>query len=166
MYDIDMKNAHPTLLSWYCHENEINCEYLDYYIENREEMILEVMNSFNIEKYDATMMLLAIINGKVMDRNGTYPPLNFINYYNEMRGIIKKVVEINPDYFHIAKNNKNSGYNIYGTTINYVICELENSVLMAAYDYLVEIGIEVGCLVFDGLMEKCDRYFKNTLWVF
>ena len=39
MYDIDMKNAHPTLLSWYCHENGIKCTGLDEYILHREEKI-------------------------------------------------------------------------------------------------------------------------------
>ena len=42
MYDIDMKNAHPTLLSYYCHKNAITCEHLDYYIANREKCLKDL----------------------------------------------------------------------------------------------------------------------------
>ena len=45
MYDIDMKNPHPTLLSYYCHENNITCEYLDYYIANREKCLKDLLLS-------------------------------------------------------------------------------------------------------------------------
>ncbi|CAC5403154.1 unnamed protein product [Mytilus coruscus] len=103
MYDIDMKNAHPTLLSWYCHDNGINCTGLDAYIENREK----------------------------------------------------------PDLYELAKKSKNkkgTNYNIEGTAVNYVMCSLENKALMIVFDYLTEQGIEVGSLVFDGLM-----IYKNNV---
>ena len=35
MIDVDIKNAHPTLLVWYCKTKEIPCEGLNYYIDNR-----------------------------------------------------------------------------------------------------------------------------------
>ena len=38
-----MKNAHPTLLSWYCHENGIKYTGLDEYILHREEFIADLM---------------------------------------------------------------------------------------------------------------------------
>lgn len=43
MYDIDMKNSHPILLSWYCHDNGINCTGFDAYIANRKEYMTDWM---------------------------------------------------------------------------------------------------------------------------
>ena len=50
-----------------------------------------------------------------------------------------------------SKKERND-YNIEGTTVNYAMCKLENQALMSAFNYLVEQKIEVGSLVFDGLM--------------
>ena len=48
MVDIDMKNAHSTLLSWYCHKHGIKCEALDDYIKRREPMLQDLMNCHRI----------------------------------------------------------------------------------------------------------------------
>ena len=44
------------------------------------------------------------------------------------------------------------GENIEGTVLNHVMCSLENKSLMAVFDWLNSQNIEVGLLVFDGLM--------------
>lgn len=64
MYDIDMKNAHLTLLSWYCHKHEIPCGPLDDYIKNREPMMQDLMDCRHIVRDEAKTLLLAIMNGK------------------------------------------------------------------------------------------------------
>ena len=33
-YDLDMKNAHPTILLQYCKKNDIKCDDLEYYVNN------------------------------------------------------------------------------------------------------------------------------------
>ena len=43
LYDIDMKNAHPVLLSDYCAKNDIDAQWLDYYIQNRDKCLKEIM---------------------------------------------------------------------------------------------------------------------------
>ncbi|VDI78522.1 Hypothetical predicted protein [Mytilus galloprovincialis] len=66
-----------------------------------------------------------------------------------------EVIKLNPDLHKLARESKEkrgTNYNIEGTTVNYVMCSLENKALMAAFDYLTEQEIEVGSLVFDGLM--------------
>ena len=50
MFDIDMKNAHPTPLSWYCHKHKIKCEPLDKYIKSREPMLQDLMNCRRITR--------------------------------------------------------------------------------------------------------------------
>lgn len=43
MYDIDMKNMHPTLLSSYCQDHGIECCGLDNYMAHREEYLADLM---------------------------------------------------------------------------------------------------------------------------
>ena len=57
-----MKNAHSTLLSYYCHENNIICEYLDYYIANRENCLKDFESCIDMDRDHAKAHLLAIIN--------------------------------------------------------------------------------------------------------
>lgn len=154
MIDIDMKNAHPTLLSWYCHENGIACTGLDAYIADRERLIADLMAYEGISRDDAKTYLLAIINGKTV-RLKHDAPAWLRDYYGGMRQIMEEVIKLNPDLHKLAcesKERKGTDYNIEGTTVNYVMCSLENKALMAAFDYLTEQEIEVGALVFDGLM--------------
>ena len=153
MYDIDMKNAHPTLLSWYCHENGIKCEGLDAYIKHREKFMTEYMELYSMDRDSTKAHLLAIINGRKVGLKEEDPEW-YKKFYRGMRHIMKEVVKINPDLYELAKKSQKEriDYNIEGTTVNYVMCKLENQALMAAFNYLVEEKIEVGSLVFDGLM--------------
>ena len=151
MVDIDMKNAHPTLLSWYCHKHGIKCEALDKYIKSREPMLQDLVNCRHITRDEAKKFLLAIMNGKQINlQPGDSPWL--INYYAGMRNIIRAVVQLNPELYELAKQSKHNHYNLEGSTINHLLCGLENKALMAAFDYLNGKGIEVAALVFDGLM--------------
>ena len=151
MLDIDMKNATPTLLSWYCHKHGIKCEALDKYIKSREPMLQDLMNCRRITRDEAKRFLLAIMNGKQINlQQGDPVWLN--SYYTGMRNIINAVVKLNPEMFELAKQSKYNHYNLEGSTINHLLCGLENKALMAAFDYLNGKGIEVAALVFDGMM--------------
>ena len=67
--------------------------------------------------------------------------------------------ELNPDLHELTTKQKlerGSTYNIKGTTVNLLMCKLENKALVAAFDYLNKNGVEVSALVFDGLMVYKD----------
>ena len=58
-----------------------------------------------------------------------------------------------------AQKTKYTKFNLEGSTINQIMCKLENKALMAAFDHLNGIsGIEVASLVFDGLL-----IYKNNV---
>ena len=96
-------------------------------------------------------LLLAIMNWKQTNMQPDDPPW-LISYYIGMRNIISAVVQLNPEMHELAKQSKHNHYNLKGSTINHMLCTLENEALMAAFDYLNGKGIEVAALVFDGLM--------------
>ena len=159
MYDIDMKNAHPTFLSWYCHENGISCEGLDSYIAHRDEYIADYMKQYDMSRDDVKAHLLAVINGRVVGLDPDCPEW-YRKFSMCVQNIMRKIVKICPEYHALAKKskgNRGSTYNIKGTTVNYIMCQLENQALMTAFDYLIEHNIEVGSLVFDGLMIYKDN---------
>ena len=75
-----------------------------------------------------------------------------------MRTIINAVVQLNPEKFKHAQKTKHTNYNLEGSTINQIMCKLENKALMVAFDYLNGKGFEVASLIFDGLL-----IYKNNV---
>ncbi|CAC5382122.1 unnamed protein product [Mytilus coruscus] len=109
--------------------------------------------------------LLAIINGRKVEIVSEDPEW-YKEFYSGMRHISDFIVKLRPDLYELAKKSKDrkgTDYNIEGTTVNNVMCSLENKALMTAFDYLTEQGIEVGSLVFDGLMIYKDNVSSKRL---
>ena len=75
-------------------------------------------------------------------------PRWFIDFYTGMRTIINVVVQLNPEMYEPAKQSK---YNLEGSTINHLLCKLENKVLMAAVDYLKKKASTLLPLILMGL---------------
>ena len=45
-----MKNAHPSILLQYCQKNDIKCEALEHYVNNRDVIIQKVMNDYQLKR--------------------------------------------------------------------------------------------------------------------
>ncbi|CAC5415049.1 unnamed protein product [Mytilus coruscus] len=79
---------------------------------------------------------------------------------------MQSIVKLRPELYALAKqskDNRGTNYNIDCTTVNYVMCSLENKALLIAFDYLTEQVIEVGSFVFDGLMIYKDNVPPENL---
>jgi hypothetical protein len=163
LVDIDMKNAHPSLLYWYCGKNSIEREGLGFYIENREKCLKELVEIAGEPRDIVKADLLAVINGRVKTSGQVqgYPQW-YINYYNNLQDIKARISVIEPEFFKKATASKKArnkeGFNIDGTCINYVMMDLENKALMCAYDVCLSRGIRVASLIYDGLM-----VYKNDI---
>lgn len=166
-YDIDMKNAHPSILAWYCTQNNIACDALKDYSENTDIYRQEMMENYGITKDKIKADMLAILNGG--KRNYQDPPEWFSDYISEMKEIHKQVVKLNPTLLEYAKESKarkNTEYNITGTCVNYLMLNYENRFLMAMYDWLkIQQGVSVEVLVYDGLMLSKDNINKKQLQI-
>ena len=90
MTDIDLKNAHLTLLAAYCHQNNIPCKGLDTYVKDRENLLSKCMKSENLTGDEAKRNLLAILNGKEMILKPSVPEWR-AEYYNGMRHVLDSV---------------------------------------------------------------------------
>lgn len=150
-YDIDMSNAHPTFLSQYCEMNNINCKYLDNYIQNRENILKTIYEKDGEEvmsRDDAKQLILTIMNG-----GECYLDNPFItNFKKEIKQIHKQVCLLNQDEFKKVKTRKE--YNPEGTMMNILLCKLEHNVLMNSVSFMKSQGFNVDVLVFDGFMVR------------
>ena len=80
-----------------------------------------------------------------------------------MRHVLDRVFELYPDLQELATKQKlerGSTYNIKGSTVNLLMCKLENKALVAASDYLNKNGVEVSALEFGGVI-----VYKDTIKV-
>lgn len=163
-HDIDIKNAHPVFLLQYCEKHEIACKHLRDYVDNREERIAEVLQAIpTFTREDVKRGVLALTNGgrgvftkAIMERC----PEWVHNYKWMVESIHNQIMEREPIFSKIGKRNaeerkKQGGfYNPTGSTVNLLLCDIENTVLMAMVSSLKEQGIDIKniVLVFDGLM--------------
>ena len=149
-YDIDMKNAHPTLLSQYCNKNGIKCDILDEYINNREAILTKICDYNYISNEDAKNAFLVVLNGGETSIQGSFMD----QYRNELYLIHKQVCLLNPVEFHKAKRKKT--FNPEGSMMNIILCKLEHKILMNCVKFMRSKGFNVDVLVFDGFMVRIE----------
>lgn len=102
-YDIDMKNAHPVLLSQYCNFNGIRCEIVDEYVKNRDVILKTISDENAVSRCEAKQTLLSILNGgKCENITGSF----IDKFKNEMKLIHKQICLINPEEYKKVKTRK------------------------------------------------------------
>ena len=156
--DIDMKNAHPKILQYICHKNNIPCPSLDYYINNRD---IVLASFFNMSQEEAKTLFLQSVNDCA--RKTGVSNSFFKSFDKEMKDL-QKIVTIIPEYTEIVQSvPKSKTYNQIGSAINRIFCMYENRILQECISVLNEKGIEIAVLMFDGLMVYGDHYSNTEL---
>ena len=154
--DLDMKNAHPVILSFICHLHHIQCPNLDYYIKNRDQILSEFSN----RDKGKTAFLMAVNDDKHNQRISN--PF-FKKFDKEMKEIQEKVVNLEcyKDIKSSVPSDKKINWN--GSAINRILCMYENKILQSAISQVNSMGIEIAVLMFDGLMVYGDYYQDVSL---
>jgi len=148
-YDIDMVNAHPSILYQYCKLNDIKCDNLEYYVNNRDEIIKNLCDKYDLTKPDIKQMFLSVMNGG--KREGIIDDF-FTNFKNECYRIHKFIISLNEKLYKDVCNRKE--FNKEGSLTNIILCQIENNLLLHSVQYLLSIGYNVDVLVFDGFMVR------------
>jgi len=143
-WDIDMINAQPTLLVQICENNGLACEYLKQYIQNREELLTEICETQNIERWEAKERVISILFGA--NPTGLLTPFFENEFYNELRKIMTNIWEKNQDIFGFLKKVPNR----YGKAIAYFLQTEERKVLIALDHALAKRGRSLDVLIHDG----------------
>lgn len=161
-YDLDMKNAHPNILRNLCKLHEIECSYLEDYINHREEWLEEMMRTYNIDKFTAKATLLTMMNKdeltkEIGGKKIKAKPEKFILYDKETKVILSTLYSIyKKDYYKYVKNEN---WNQKGKMVNLLLCKEENELLKKAEKYIKSKGIDIYTRMYDGCMVY--KTFKN-----
>lgn len=176
--DIDMENAHPQILKQICEANNIRCKFLTEYVLNREKMLQDVMNFYNVDRDKAKKLFLVIIYLGSFDTwakeySIALEPTEFIEYYTaEMRIIADKIHESNPELVKIIekaqkeeKKDKKEKKNEKSSVMSIYLQTKEREILEVIFDFMKENKI-IGdncVLCFDGLMIPKDNHNEHLL---
>jgi len=157
-YDVDICNAHPTLLSQLCEFNNIECPKLNHYIKNRKRIIQKSGKNKNEYKKVLYKMMFNRYDKKYDDQ--------FLNdFNNELNIITKKLLDIYPSFI-----NPNIHDNQTGQAMAILCQQMEKLCLLGLYQYCKENKYEVGALIHDGLhisskpdLIEMEKYIKDKL---
>tara|TARA_R110001592_G_scaffold48564_1_gene152692 strand:- start:40 stop:2283 length:2244 start_codon:yes stop_codon:yes gene_type:complete len=153
--DIDIDNAHPVILLQLCKKYNIISPCLDYYVNNRNKCLNEIMEDDNCNRIQAKKKILISTNDfkKIKSKN------SFFNKYDtEVKEIQNKFLDI--DDYNYLKEFAKKDVNFKGSYINHILCVNENIILSAIRDYCDLNNIQIQALMFDGLMVYGD--YKET----
>lgn len=160
--DIDIVNCHPVLLKHICEENNFQHDYLLEYINNRDNIIKDLMDiNLNLTRDDIKDAILSLLNGGQSAFNKLKKTQFIIALANELKNILIQFSKLNKKKFsaHIPKND----YNKEGSYINTHFCDIENEILQEMVKFF-KIGKGKQCvLVFDGFMVSKGSITEESL---
>jgi P4 family phage/plasmid primase-like protien len=175
--DIDIENCHVVILKQILEYNNIHNEELNYYINNRDNVLNLLMSGHNIKRDEAKNLMISIMYGRKYDY---WIELNknkecFINhkidfvykFQNSIKDINLLFEKYNPFIkdLIIKKNGNKNINNISGKITSLYLQEKENQILEEVYIYLTQKGIINNdcCLCYDGIMIKTNKYNDDLL---
>jgi len=154
--DFDMVNAHPCLLKHICNLNNIPCNYLNIYIQDRDNKLNEI-EGFNRD--EAKQLYISSLNNKniiTKFHNKKITNSFFLEFDKEIKTIQHQLVSKNPELKkHLIKRGKSD--NLEGKLVNHLLCKYEDDILRKVCNKL-----NVGKVYsFDGFMEFVDHNLSS-----
>jgi hypothetical protein len=167
--DIDIVNAHPSIIEQICITNNINCIYLTKYIKDRNNILQTIMKIYNVNKEQAKELFIRIMYGGTFeswakDNDINEKPIKYItDFMSEFNNITNIIIKFNNELDGCVRKYKESNNEKYqkGCSLSYYAQEYERRILEIVFNYLVEKKyiIDNNCvLCFDGIMIPKDNY--------
>jgi hypothetical protein len=148
--DVDMINAHPTILLQLCKEYDIQAPNLTLYISKRKDYLNDIIEKDNVLYEDAKKKVLVSTNMDTKIKTNS----DFLkNYDNEMKQLHKKFLSLD-DFRYVKEFAKTD--NFEGSFINHILCIYENIILTSMQTFCTLNNIKIHSLMFDGLMVYGD----------
>ena len=174
--DIDVENCHPVLLHQICEHNNISCKYLKKYIDNRSDLLSEVMTTYNVSKDDAKQLFIQLLYFGTFEswcKNHNIEgkePFKFITKFKKELNMIGEIIVVNnpklsKDIQKRKEDQNITDYNIKGSVCSYYLQEYESRILETIYLYCYEKKIIKNNVVLcaDGLMIPKSNYKSELL---
>ena len=150
--DIDMVNSRPVILLNLYQKNEISCNVLKNYVENRDL----ILDSFGDNRKEVKELFLTILNGGFKDK---YSDDNRINNYLKL--LRKEIIEIQKYFYTKDKRYFEKGFNYMGKNLSRIILDIENQILQIMINYFVLKRVNIFTLEYDGLEIYSDYKSKH-----
>ena len=173
--DIDVVNCHPVILHQILIHNKIECKYLTKYIENRNDYLNKVMETYNLNKDKAKILFISLLYGgsynKWLKENNSDIIIEEIQLFNEELWKIGDIIcdnnkELNTWVLNKHKDDKIKKFNYNSSTVSYYLQEKEVQILEALYLLCIDKGyiINNNCvLCADGIMLQKELFNNNIL---
>ena len=150
--DIDMVNSHPVILLNLCQKNEVTCNILKNYVENR----YLILDSFGDNRKSVKEMFLTVLNGGFKN---IYSNDSRINNYLKL--LEKEIIEIQKNFYEKDKRYFEKGFNYLGKNLSRIILDIENQILQTMINYFVIKRVNIFTLEYDGLKIYSDNKSKH-----
>ena len=175
--DIDIVNCHASILHQICEANEIICNNLKNYINNRDTILNEVIEKYKISKDISKELFIRLLyfgtfDQWIKDNNiSNKTPLKFItDFSNELQLIGQIIVAKNDKLKQLIEKNKNKKpHEIKGSICSYFLQNYECKILETIYLYCVDhkyIINDNAILCADGIMLEKTLYKEDLLTEF
>lgn len=170
--DIDIKNCHPVVLVQLCKLYNFDCSHIEFYNNNRDKCLDELMNITKLSKDECKQSLLSLLNGGSCSKifNNFEVPDWFTNYAIQIEKIHNNFVEhddLKGFVKEITKNHSKDCFNFNGKVVNRLLCQFENIILQHAIHYCSLNNICVASPQFDGFIcennDKINNEFLQEL---
>jgi len=176
--DLDIKNAHPSLLYQIAKSNKICCSNLENYVKNRQSYYDEITNTYDVDEEKAKKLFISLLylggiqkwllDNKLDEKIKI--PTSILKLKTELKKIAEKITEKYDDLKKLIekskKNKKTTHYHEEASTISYILQEWECQILESIYLYIIDKNIieNKNEIVFcaDGLMFY-EKYYKPEL---
>lgn len=162
--DIDMENAHPSIIIQLSKKYEFDCSVIKEYVDNREEKLKDVMDYYNCDRDTAKELFIRLLyTGSIESWESDNKcqkefKIEFVvNFYKCMRKLCDKFF----NHFDFQKNrnealNKKTSQSKYinhqATCLSYITQEIENKILESIVHFFKVKGYQVGAFCYDGAM--------------
>jgi len=169
--DIDIENCHPNILKQICIQNNIKCENLINYVDNRNSHLNDIINLYNVSRDDAKKLFIRLLyfgsfESWAKELNLKIKPSLFIsNFKKEIQEIGKVIYNAND----LLQEKLKGRTNIIGSVVSYYLQEIESRILESIYLYCVDnkIIVKNNCvLCADGIMIETVNYKPELLLEF
>ena len=150
--DIDMVNAHPVILNYLCKKNNVDCNILKNYIENREL----ILSSFSEDRKSVKELFLSILNGGFKDVYSDDKQTN-----NYLKLFENEIIRIQNYFYTNDKRYLDIDYNYEGKNLSRIILDIENQILQIMINYFTSKNVNILTLEYDGLKIYTDKSSKH-----